>query len=806
VGKQLGITEVAAKQRVFRGLERLRGVLSKRGVAVSAEALGVTLAATAVQAAPAPLAATAAATATSATVTAQHATLVEGVTAAMTLASAKVAVMIGAVALVLAGAGVYVADRALNARDPASARGVSLGTVRPAPGSGPDAPHLMVTGPRTVPPGWDPLNGTVTPYTWDAPLVVVARTPDGAPVAGADVLVAPEGRETPLYAQSRQAFVGKTGPDGRFTFTPPSQPSGVIVRSPEVVGVARVTAPGELAVTVQPWGRIEGVMRRGNTPVGDADLFLWQPKRGGFPRWVDPNLYIRTDEQGKFTVERVLPGETMIDVRREGGREQMYRYVVGPGQTIAATMGGIGRPVVARAVPPPDRASSARGFLHPLGVTRGNPTGRVMKYPATVDPDGTVRAEDVPGGEFQLTVSYSEADGAEMEEVAGGSISVSVPPAPPGGTDEPLDVGRVEVRLRRRLKVGELVPPFAGVGFDGSPVRLEDFRGRYVLLHAWGAANAGLARQIQWLWVLYGRFGGAGEGRVQLLGVNTDATEGAQFHSADDAALARTLPWPQVVSLGKAGPLPPGIVGSTLVLVGPDGKVVARTDQLDKFMDTVRTTLTTPAGRLWNPVWAAPGVKVTIEAVPREQARANSPYKLVPAPAADDLGQGATFSIVDGRLLRQQLDRINDGRGPTNEDAPSEVVFFNWGIQPEGRIGADMGRVAPVRQIVTHSWHKDVRGPQVYNLYASDGTAPDFNPAPKAGTDPTACGWTKIAAVDTWPLKGPPGGRYAVSVESDSAGRPMGHWRYLLFATFQTENIDVDGYTFYSEIDVVEQK
>src|SRR4030095_4588367 len=125
------------------------------------------------------------------------------------------------------------------------------------------------------------------------------------------------------------------------------------------------------------------------------------------------------------------------------------------------------------------------------------------------------------------------------------------------------------------------------------------------------------------------------------------------------------------------------------------------------------------------------------------------------------------------------LNRSNDGRGPPNEDAPSEVIFFNWGIQPEGRIGVDLGRVAPVRAVVTHSWHKDARGPQAYNLFASDGTALNFNRAPKAGVDPVACGWTRVAAVDTWPAKGLPGGRYGVSVASDSPGQPVGNWRSL---------------------------
>src|SRR5687768_13435587 len=52
VGQRLGITETAAKQRVFRALERLRGLLGRRGYATAGEALAVTLAATAILSAP----------------------------------------------------------------------------------------------------------------------------------------------------------------------------------------------------------------------------------------------------------------------------------------------------------------------------------------------------------------------------------------------------------------------------------------------------------------------------------------------------------------------------------------------------------------------------------------------------------------------------------------------------------------------------------------------------------------------------------------------------------------------------------
>src|SRR5689334_9652635 len=58
VGQVLGVSEEAARQRVWRAVERLRGRLGAKGAAVTAAALGPALAAHAVQAAPAALAAT----------------------------------------------------------------------------------------------------------------------------------------------------------------------------------------------------------------------------------------------------------------------------------------------------------------------------------------------------------------------------------------------------------------------------------------------------------------------------------------------------------------------------------------------------------------------------------------------------------------------------------------------------------------------------------------------------------------------------------------------------------------------------
>jgi len=219
--------------------------------------------------------------------------------------------------------------------------------------------------------------------------------------------------------------------------------------------------------------------------------------------------------------------------------------------------------------------------------------------------------------------------------------------------------------------------------------------------------------------------------------------------------------------------------------------------------------------RVWSVMGIALGcfasmgaVDVKVDHVPTGQVSADTPYTAVPAPSSTDAATGATFSIVDGvppRLAGAgSLDKLHDGRMPLNQDQPSENFFFEFATI-EGRIKIDIGKVIPVAQINTYSWHKSDRAPQVYKVYGSDGTASNFNPAPKIGTDPAKCGWTKIATVDTRSYHKPkPGGRDGVSVSHSSGS--LGNFRYILFETFITESKDTFGHTFYSEIDVVQKQ
>ena len=105
VGAGLGISEDAAKKRVGRALEKLRGRLSRHGVVLPAVILVATLSVNAVQAAPTGLSASVAAMAVSkgAAATGSTLSLTKATLKLMAWTKAKTAVISGVAALLVAG-------------------------------------------------------------------------------------------------------------------------------------------------------------------------------------------------------------------------------------------------------------------------------------------------------------------------------------------------------------------------------------------------------------------------------------------------------------------------------------------------------------------------------------------------------------------------------------------------------------------------------------------------------------------------------------------------------------------------------
>jgi hypothetical protein len=198
-------------------------------------------------------------------------------------------------------------------------------------------------------------------------------------------------------------------------------------------------------------------------------------------------------------------------------------------------------------------------------------------------------------------------------------------------------------------------------------------------------------------------------------------------------------------------------------------------------------------------------VKIIFDHNPNATATRAFKFKNVPSPAKDDVAAKAKLLLVEGEADGNGADvsALTDGALPTEEDQPAANFFWNAGTGG-GRLQMDLGSLIEIAQVNTYSWHPNTRGPQVYRLWASDGAAVNFNPAPKANLDPVNCGWKLITVVDTRSKEGDDGGQFGVSI-TDGRGS-LGKFRYLLFDCYVTETADEFGNTFYSEIDVVARK
>src|ERR1041385_3777896 len=62
---------------------------------------------------------------------------------------------------------------------------------------------------------------------------------------------------------------------------------------------------------------------------------------------------------------------------------------------------------------------------------------------------------------------------------------LEIPASPGSRTDEPFDVGKIEMEARKIIKVGNPAPAFEVKTIDDKPLKLSHFAGKFVLLDFW---------------------------------------------------------------------------------------------------------------------------------------------------------------------------------------------------------------------------------------------------------------------------------------------------------------------------------
>jgi peroxiredoxin len=157
--------------------------------------------------------------------------------------------------------------------------------------------------------------------------------------------------------------------------------------------------------------------------------------------------------------------------------------------------------------------------------------------------------------------------------------------------DSPNLRQKVEGDLTRLDKVGRAAPSFTTEDISGKAVRLDAYRGKYVLIDFWATWCAPCIAELPRLQAAYRTYHDAG---FEIIGVSLDESKTAVV----DFTKARAIPWPQVHNASGPADLVENFNVSSIpatYLLDPKGTVI-RIDVRGKALDeTLRRLINVPA-------------------------------------------------------------------------------------------------------------------------------------------------------------------------------------------------------------------
>ncbi len=339
------------------------------------------------------------------------------------------------------------------------------------------------SGPLTITGNDLTLNFELQKHTWPSGIVLA---PNGQPVENADVFLTTSSfyvqniHPLPDTAENAETHT-KAG--GSFRLALPDKPFLLVVTADS--GFAEINSDNAnfpMNITLQPWGRVEGTFFVGSKPtagqavsVNSAGLYD-DPKK---PSIHYVNDSVQTDDNGHFVLEHIRPGDGIIEPSH-------MPIEIKSGETTSVTLGGNGRPVIGRILPPAGEnrvfnGTNVMGFLElkqtgEADVIRqaaqeklDGPAIRVRLrqwsktedgkaywrarriYRIAVSPDGSFRANEVPTGIYNLHMQYYEQRVLDSHQTMTACVAmleteVIVPEIPDGHSDEPLDLGDMTLK------------------------------------------------------------------------------------------------------------------------------------------------------------------------------------------------------------------------------------------------------------------------------------------------------------------------------------------------------------------------
>jgi len=465
-------------------------------------------------------------------------------------------------------------------------------------------------------------------------IVVLAS---GEPVPNCSVVIVDPGTsayldQTGEFRQSSgNGDYTRTDARGHFEFPPKAESQTLMAACDKgFVQVPGDKLPEDGKVVLQPWGHIKGVVKVG--PPGDSPKSVVAESKYGrygaeagrdYPA-LSLQLRATPDAAGNFVFPKVPPGLRTVGIYHEirssyrstSSTSHAVPTMVKPGETNEVVIGGLGRTLLGHMVTPGGNPRDVdwKRDLNSLTLRlEGNPElesvtmpalkteeerqafyaarnerikqfwmtdkGRELQlkqrsYVLDFDTNGTFRVYNVPPGTYDLYVSLTQSEDEESssyQQIGYASKQIVIPD---GATDEPFDCGGIEIRVRRNLRIGQTAPAFEGKSLDGKAIKLEDFKGKYVLIDFCAKWSGSYGQQIQNLKALNDTYGK--DGRLVILSLSVDYQE----QTARELMKEMGVTWTACYLGGWSETTVPASFGVEgiphAVLIGPDGKVLAK--------------------------------------------------------------------------------------------------------------------------------------------------------------------------------------------------------------------------------------
>jgi len=327
--------------------------------------------------------------------------------------------------------------------------------------------------------------------------------PTGQPAVDAEVVIcgpmkgAILGKRRLLFRD--QSTYQLTDSAGRFHFDPVKDARMIVAIHQEGY---EERALDQLAanpsVRLRPWGRVEGVLRSAGPPLPNQRVLIakrfWNPWIPAVLLYADV-FAVTTDANGAFVFSDVPPGDHALGHFCVGRSTEVRATVrVNPGETATVEVGGDGRPITGKIHV--SKVETGFSFSHSRGVLKAVMTQpvdlenlarrnnfpsdeayqeaakldaarrtaywqsaeglaiwrRARSYAVWFDADGTFHADDVPAGNYELSVFLEvPVEGKRFPETRSAGMfkaAVVIPAAATSNSDQPANVGDVELQDR----------------------------------------------------------------------------------------------------------------------------------------------------------------------------------------------------------------------------------------------------------------------------------------------------------------------------------------------------------------------